>query len=1078
MKPLHWNIEEPFTFNWRGEYVYLDLPSHIAEQGARDIRSVTDPGGRRTAAQFDPERNALAVRIDLAADSSLELIASDEPAESTGLHVETRSGVHVLRNGRMSIALASEAIVVDADDRWIVTGPIAFVEGPDTIPRCASRLVVKKSPFLEHDRRCISHVNAEKIAAEERIPTVEIHLDEIGEVFIRYHYVLKLFSGRTYRFCATLMADDPVLYVTEETDLGHDGDLEVFISDGFDCDTYFRGGTDISDPQSLVPIPLGRCRLGSLTPHHTQTQMYHAWLGFMISDRPQGSFRGRQETSLEPYSDAIAVMAYRPIQWRYPSEIGLQFTVENGQRVTARGPLRRGLRTWCLLVQDRSEVLAPLSYNMWDSEDRISLMAQWHKKLNDVPLDWARRLDLNSGTVGKDSFPQSVLTRDELNARRDGVFDQLSSRMRDRIAELREECLPGDEGHIMTGLYARWVVCGEAEAIRELAGLVEKGAERQLALFLNSGFLSGRTSGPSQRHHGPMAVYFEACVASGVYDPQQVRRLHRALLLVAHATAGDAMYPRHQNFLPPHDPNSIRNSAIVEHFSDGFGGVNFQTDVYYNLGLLAAVFHEHPQSRAWFDDAAQELDRQLDLHFHPGGVYLESINYFQHVFKGIVHLASVLKRHGVRDFFADDRMQEAMNTLVDYLTAPVEPTVEQTYEPGHMGCEKLETEGKCRFWPGIGDTGGVCKDQPISPALAHAAWEVREHNKELSDKLLAAWNECGRPLWGLNEPHFEFLYLQEAEPEAPPLAPLLASRHFKGVGVQLRADVGMPTETSVFVRTGPATHHWGFDFGNISISTRGSRLIPEFGYHGSWEEDGEPLGGRCSWLHNIVTFGPDYNGGMGVELHNAPRTVRIGEDLDYIVCDLTMNNLRHKSYREFRPIETIRIYRHVLFAHNRYVFVWDRIERSIYRSQLRINCLSTSVRMDGNRLHFTGLDGVDLVVHVLHPRKPEFHEALVGPMRYVLLEQDCELDYTWLCQPLGSGETAFAVEAGANRVSIKGRDVHGNEFEDTIVYAKGEFGATTNVGGKTMRLDGRLAMIRHDERGRRLELLDAESLAP
>ena len=176
-----------------------------------------------------------------------------------------------------------------------------------------------------------------------------------------------------------------------------------------------------------------------------------------------------------------------------------------------------------------------------------------------------------------------------------------------------------------------------------------------------------------------------------------------------------------------------------------------------------------------------------------------------------------------------------------------------------------------------------------------------------------------------------------------------------------------------------------------------------------------------------------------------------------------------------RHIETIQIYRHILFAHNRYVFVWDRIERSVYRSQLRINCLSKSVRMDGNRLHFTGLDGVDLVVHVILPQKAEFHEALVGPMRYVLFEQDCELDYAWLCQPLGAGETPFAVDACPNRVTISGRDVHGDEFEDTIMYAKGEFGATADVGGKTMRLDGRLAMMRIDGRGRRLDCLDAES---
>ncbi|HUW32980.1 MAG TPA: hypothetical protein VM223_15335 [Planctomycetota bacterium] len=1061
MKQTTWRIREPFDVAWDREYVWLDLPR--AGRNLRSVKTLTD-GSRLFSAQYDPERNALVACVDVAAGADISLEPSVKSPPDTALAVQARPGVHVFANRTCSVKLAAEANVIDAGDRWIVTGPIVSVTGPDGIGRCGSRIVVNKSRFFPFDRESIGRVDPENVAREDEPPRIDISVASAGPVFADYRCKLTMFDGSAYTFSARLYAEYPVLFVDEATTLGRDGAFELSISAhgnprGLPYDTYFFGGTEGRQRQSQVPIPPYPYRLGSLTPHYTQSHTAYAWMGFMQSDRPQGSFRGICDTGLEPYRDVLVVMGHKPWEWEYPADSTLQFECGEGRMVTARGGLQRGTRSWCLFVLDRAEASRVHRFQHGGETREVPVLCLWHRKLNDLPFDWVRRLDLDSGALAPGDFPLSVLTKNEHEIRRSRTFPKIAELLAEKTSERRT-----------AALYARWVMEGDTTAARLLADAVIAEMEGKLALALGSGFLADAICAVANRGLGPDAVYYEACVAAGVLTDAESERLRRIFLFFAYATAEDALFPSHQNYWPPDHPRSIRNWATIEQYSDVFGTPNFQTDVYYNLGLFGAVFRRHPKSREWMDEATRQLDVQLTFHFHPGGVYEESLGYFSHLFHNMLHLASVLRRQGIRDFYSDERFQNAMNCFVDYLGAPRRATVEGIVHP------QGKTEpGPTRFWPAIGDTGHNCAEARLLPLVAHAAWEVREHNRRLSDRLLAAWNECGRPLWGVHMPSFEFLYIQDLDPKARDLK--LQSRNFANVGPVLRADVGLPSETSIFVRSGRATHHWGFDHGHFSVTTRGSLLIPDFGYHGTTEATGGSfVHGSATQVHNVVTFGPDWNGGTGMERRGAERAVMLGGDFDYVVCDLSMNNVRHNNWRNIVHIVPVEYFRHILFAHNRYVFVWDRIEFSVYRSQLRINCLSKSVAVKGGRARFTGLDGVDLIVNVIGPARPAFHEGMVGPMRYLLCENDCQRDYVWVCQPIGKGEREFAVTASPNLVRIKGRDVHGAEFEDHIVYAKGDFGAAVQVNGRERRLDGRLAIIHREGSRERVKLLDARSV--
>ncbi|MFW5858215.1 MAG: hypothetical protein ACOCX4_10075, partial [Planctomycetota bacterium] len=687
-----------------------------------------------------------------------------------------------------------------------------------------------------------------------------------------------------------------------------------------------------------------------------------------------------------------------------------------------------------------------------------------HRKWNDIPLDWIRRLELDAGAPTPEDFPGTMLTDDEWAARREAVHPALAERLGKAL-----------DGESPTQLYLRILLRDDHSAGVPLAEALQAYTERKAALFLNTGFLHDSASAVANRALGPNAVYLEAAVATGALADDALRRLARLMLFFAHATREDALFPSHHNYLPPDHPHAVRNWAVEEHYSDLFGTANFQTDVYVNLGLFGAVFRRHPQAEEWMEEAADQMDDQLDFHFYPGGVYCESIGYFVHLFHNMLALASVLQRHGVRDFYADERFQAAMETLVDYLGSPRTPTPERRVGRSEP---PVGPDDRMRFWPAIGDTGHNCAASPLAALIAHAGWEVRRCNRPLADKLLAAWNECGQPLWGHHFPQLEAVYIAGLDPDTPPLAGLLHTREFRNVGVLLRADVGTPRETCVFFRSGREQHHWGYEHGHVMLESRGALLIPEYGYHGeTGVTDGEKVMGWNSWVHNIVTFGPDSNSGLAVERAGPEPLIRFGDAFDYAVADLRTNFVRHAFWRNIQPITPVEYYRHLVFARNRYLFVWDRIEFSVYPSQLRLNFLGDAMAQDGSRIHVTGHDGVDLHLHLAQPVAPALAEGQVGPMRYLLCEQDCERDYAWIAQPVGPDDRPVTVRSEPNHLTVGGIDEAGTPFTDHIVFAKGDHGAVVEIDGAPWRLDGRLAILRQTAAGQEIALADG-TLAP
>lgn len=1054
---LKWRIREPLDVNWKSELLLLDAKSGPGKDSLKAVAA----GGKAFPAQYDRAAGAYAVFADIEAGADITLEPASGAPGGPAASVETRDSVHVLSNRWMKVYAPKDVVARDAGDRWEFSGPIAGIVGPDGVRRCGSRITLAKSQFFEHDRESIRRADPAAAAREEEEPTVAVRVTAAGPVFCRCEYDVQLPGGRGCSIRLTLYSDWPALFVDERLDAGREGHFELDLSGDFNCDQYFFGGIRQGKGHRFVPVPRGPYRIGSLAPHHTQEHVAYPWLGFMRSDAPQGDFRGIMDTEVAQYADTITIMAHKPWEWDYPGETTLRFEADEGMRVTARGALARGTRRWCLFAVHRDEVLHRRANPIiGDTAPWLSMFARWHRKINDVPFDWVRRLDLDSGMVVKKGYQASLLPKAEWAAWKSKMAGPLGAALGERLNKNQDD----------SALHLRWALYDDRQALARLAVVVKNLVDAKVNACLDTGFLSDYMSAVANRALGPAAVYYEACVEGGALDEKQEAHIRKRLLFLAHASATDAMFPSHHNYLHPSHPRSVRNWAVEEKYSTQLGTLNFQTDVYFNLILMGAVFGGHPKSGEWLKEGAAQMESQLGFHFHPGGVYAESIGYFAHMFHNMLMMASILKRKGVRDFYADGRFRDAIGCLADYLGAPRRPALEKRMGYAPAGDNSLK-----RHWPAAGDTGHECVEAGLESFTAVAAWEVREHDRTLSDRLLSAWVECGKPVWTGYAPRFDLFYHGGLDPKAGKFVP--ETRRFMNVGCMMRADVGKPSETSIFLRSGSAGHHWGFDHGHFTLTTRGAQLVPDFGYHGHTAPGGDvKLAGYHTWLHNVVTFGPFDSAYKGVEKRGSEPAVKLGGDFDYVVVDAGMNMIQERVWRNFKPCIYVEYYRHFLFARNRYVFVWDRIPWSVYPSQLRINCLADSVACKGNRIKFAGIDGVDMVVNVLEPAGTGLFEGVVGNQRYVLLRQDCQMDYIWTCQSLGPGEPEFKVQGGGNMVCIKGADLHGNKFEDFIVLGRGDAGAEVKIGGKTWKLDGRLAILRREGGRDNVHLLDATSL--
>jgi hypothetical protein len=872
-----------------------------------------------------------------------------------------------------------------------------------------------------------------------------------GPLAAEYEAVLALAEGGDYRMTITLYADEPFALVREAMTGGEGAAMRLAV-DGFTPSRLVQHGLPghpaaIEDAATyLAPYGVVPHNVASLGAQSIFGQIGTPWL------------------ALADERDALGIVVHDGGGWRYPGDNTLHLRREHGSLIL-QGDAEHGTRGW-LLVAGPAEAWVPAAGQSADA------LARLKARISDLPLDAVRRwtLDLD------DPQPEPSLWTDAAGVQAarerlqgpawDGLLASIDRvTLENRVyAEEESRCfaLCGTTDSFPDGL--RWLQRGEDRYARQLVTAIRDWATDTAARFGRQGLLGAGLDVVHLRTLKHILYWYDLLRGTGVMTAEEARQLRRALLFCTYCTLDPNYFDWESAYAPGWSAHSLRRFLLEEDYSDTIGCQNFHGDLFTFIGAMGLAFPNHPQAAAWVDHAEAMAIANLECFIAPDGTYVESDNYYQHFHGLLYYLGVALARAGRSAVLHHPRMLAGLEYWVraqtPLLRAVGNPQITwygvYTADPAHRPLAQM---------PPIGDAGINWGGQALPTFLHHAANTLAATHPELAGWLEWTWQRAGRPLVQYNFVVQEIVTQREEGPA--PVAYPLRSTELEGHGVFCRAGVDGPRETALFVRAGRATSHMHFDAGSLLLWHAGVPLVVDPGYMYDELTPARCYGG-ASHRHATVTFGEGWNGYWGMEHQPDPLAVVFGDDFDYVLCDLSQNNVRDSGvWRKLRRIVSIEHYRQVLCAKRGYVVIRDRIARSVYPATWHLPVLATGETVRGNQVHFNGRYGVDLLLTLLEPAAPCFRSEAVSIIRQLNVRQHPERGFLAVLQPLAPGAEPFRVTPCRDGVIVAGADWEERVLLDPLPGrgSAGEWhrptGAPNHLGNEA--LPARCAVIRQGE---------------
>jgi len=478
--------------------------------------------------------------------------------------------------------------------------------------------------------------------------------------------------------------------------------------------------------------------------------------------------------------------------------------------------------------------------------------------------------------------------------------------------------------------------------------------------------------------------------------------------------------------------------------------------------MMGCCFRTHPQAAAWRREAAELLDRQLDVHYYDSGSYCESPNYHSHSLVMIHQLALSLRRvHGERDFFQHPRLRNQFEFFTQVQSPPIERTrAGKAWHAVPWRFMDLEPANAAML-AGQGNSAVNCSDMPLPCELAIAAAVYRDSDPTFSQRCMTTWRRAGRPT---SNSYNDLTFLLVADPSLPGCDTLdLRSEMLTGTFAVNRGNPETPDEVMFLTKCGTATHHNDFDEGGFTIFAYGKSVAGDFGYN--TRHEGRQTGCTATRNHNCLEFDNKNNGFLGIELTRPHESWTAGPLADLLVANLSASNLRdpEQAYWDMHPAD-VEYRRFLLFVKPHYMFVYDSVQRCIYNHKWWLHAESSDVQIDGPRARFTGLYGVDLLAEFVTPASPKIVAGEWSVMRHLYAQQSKQSDWRVLVAPLKAGMDIRVTKRLSNgRVVVvegAGPGVEGT-YNDTLLLSAFPFTYEDN----TLAFQGRAAVVRRYANG-------------
>lgn len=659
---------------------------------------------------------------------------------------------------------------------------------------------------------------AEKIKAVrgERLPSPAHQL--------KYRVTYDLANGGKYHLIFELPAGDPVVLVEE---------------DFMDCAT----GALVLDLYAFA-----KPNMGHFMPHRVSPSKQ----GVPGNERHyQIQYAEKNDLSLQPFyswytdqtiwwgcyqkggEDYWGLMALQPTHWINPI-VNLPRVVAgpgpaNQPKLDLRLPLRAGKRRWGLFLCPQAE--APVN-----RPDPCPIANKYIIRYAQNPLDTVKELVLDWPGDEVIACPRLLCASDQVPAIRQKAQ---TSPYFQRILKEKPDG-PNDPA----GLY---LATGDEQQARQARDLLIKFLQSKLENLFSYGYMAG--DNVCIGHSRPvrdMAFVYDLIASSPAMSVEDRRFCRRAFAFLAEAMSN-------------HDYWITKEQGIPR------GNVNFHSDWFTCITVVAALLPGHPRYDEWLRAGEQEMDDELERNVCPGGAWTEAPNYHGYTIHFLMLAMRAMQNAGYKDYTQDQRLRDTMTFLLEMQTPH-------------------DIRAHHAMLPTMGDTTSYYHSQSLQVVFAWMA-TLSKQDPEFAGRMMYAWERTGHMLVGVHNlgPGAGWTFpLTLVDPSIPSVAPqpVLQSKRFPGFGVILRNNNGTDHESMVWYKHGIAGGHYDQDEGTFHWYARGIPLSLDFGsmYQPSISQP---------WYHNTLAFDHKcvWNPGDVSSLVSF-------DGLDYLASQITVRNVQ------------------------------------------------------------------------------------------------------------------------------------------------------------------------------------------
>ena len=911
--PMTFTVQDHLAHTWRDELVGFNLPAPFEPD---NWPAVQDYRGRLQPSQITEEqgrRRLFFVVDELPAGDRLVYALAGGKGEPwpDPFEVECSDGTVTLGNGRTALRVPASC-----EELGAFPAPVLGVRRGD-------------GPWLGAGRLRLPDALVPKSVVSELV--------ERGPLWMTWRLTYRCQGGQRYTVELKLFADRDHVEITEHSELCRDSHWELSLSSGLNPDHFWTHRDD------LRPLDFAAA---AAQPNLGAVQM-PVYSGIWV---PDDYYYVAVMNRAAEAGTAVAAAGVRGGSWDYPyaNQIDLERTTDGDAFL--RLSIRAGHRSWLLMAVDRDGLL--------NTQPRQDNPVHRVVKQYETPLDKVKDWTLAWDDAAPTERPFSIATPEQL-ARAQRVAQDYEP-LRDYVASLDPD-LPGDYTYYHAGTHRVFTPDHRNDPAALFVATEEPGERRKQAEFLKDVVLTGLASrreamldGMGHIDHDcasinlgrglrPWAALYDLAASESVFSDAEDRLVKATFAFFGYKIFDPDFWPAdHLTFRDDHPISAHRTHWFPDRQSDwamyNIDNIphNFHGDLWSAAGCIALTFPGHPCSRQWVERTLEWWESELTWWVFPEGAWLESSTYTLNSLKDYLIYCRMLSNRRVRDYFTDERLQNAFRCVAEMLGP----------DDRRIGGRSLPVIGDGGYPNGfcyvLGWMAGLCeRDEPFARQMSHA------------------WKTTGRYLTEPGRFGLNFCDLLFLDPHIPGDSPApLPSKRYPGLGAVLRHAQGTPEEIYCFIKGGIIYSHFHEPEGTFQLWWDALPICDEYGLqYGSGVNGVSTSAPSC---HNCIEIPGEtaaYNKGEITTFHALPA-------LDFVVVDAP-EQLAYLAegqwiwgYKgEMGPAGWHK--RMFLLVKPHYLYVYDELTGP-YPSIYHLNVKADDYSQQGNQVHFDGRYETDL----------------------------------------------------------------------------------------------------------------------